>query len=174
MEPVGRVARVKQLSDPHIGLFHWSPSSLLVITLGPHFFWSEFQRSWLIWKPTNEFRHNSSEVGTWDQFALSARGLPNKLTVGHIGQPWPLEGGKQDKFAVSKKVLINIIRGWVTHLGPCGCFLNWERCCKVFYNYFHLHPNCSHFLQWNTKTTFSSFARCRLKTICFVGILDKH
>ena len=40
------------------------------------------------------------------------------------------------------------------------CFLNWQRCCKVFYNYFHLHPDCSIFSREIPKPCF--FLICTL------------
>ena len=55
--------------------------------------------------------HHNFEHGT--SFLLSARGLPNKLTVGHIGQPWALGSRKKDKFAKKK---IRSPHLWMSHI----------------------------------------------------------
>ena len=122
--------------------------------------------------------HHSFEHAT--SFLLSVHGLPNKLTVGHIGQPWALGSRKQDKLALKKS---SSFMDWIglesrkqekfaerksssftdeSHISIHveRCFLNWQPCCKVFYNYFHLHPDCSIFSREIPKLCF--FLICTL------------
>ena len=102
----------------------------------------------------HQFEHGSG-------FLLSVRQLPNKLTVGHIGDPWAL-GRQKTRWIWRKKIII--ILGDISQSMRSSVFSIGDVAVKSF---------TTIFISIQITPIFSSHEipkQCHMKTICITGI----